>query len=331
VNFLVDGQQTASAALVNGVSSVSLTLAAGAHTVSAVYPATGNFAGSNGSVAVTVSDVALTVIYGAGQSAIYGSFFAQPLTVALKNAAGEPLAGQTVTFVTNGVALSSYSQVTNVSGEVSVVATAAEAGNLSVFALVGGALGAKFSLTGVQAPLTVSAGNLIVLQEHPIPKPSYTITGLANGDSPTVLTGAPVITTAATNASPAGIYPITVAAGKLANPNYERVCVPGSLTIAAPTAAASIAISSGNGQSAAQGTALGAPLTVLVKNSSGQPVSGTVVTFICNGATTFQNTVLTNASGLASVVAIPTRTGAVSVVAEVTGTGLSATFQETGN
>jgi sugar lactone lactonase YvrE len=331
VNFLVDGSQTAKGTLVNGIATVELTLPAGKHAVEAVYPATGNFLGSSGTVTVIVANVALTVTGGSGQTAAYGSMFAAPLSLVLKNSSGQPLAGQTITFVPFGVTLSSSSQVTDVNGNVSVFATAVSTGSLDVYAYYDGALGAWFPLSGIPAPLTVTAGNLIVLKGQAIPKPTYAISGLANGDSPTVLGGAPAFTVAATSASPAGVYPITVQPVKIANPNYQFLFLPGTLTIAAPTSAATIAISSGSAQTAKVGTALATPLSVLVRNASGQPVSGAIVTFIGNGITTSQSAVLTNASGLASVVAIPNRTGAVSVIAQVNGTALTVTLQGTGD
>jgi len=52
-----------------------------------------------------------------------------------------------------------------------------------------------------------------------------------DSDVPSVITGTPVITTAATQDSPPGVYPITISTGSLQAANYTFVFVPGTLTI----------------------------------------------------------------------------------------------------
>jgi hypothetical protein len=58
-----------------------------------------------------------------------------------------------------------------------------------------------------------------------------TTTGFVNGDTPTVVTGAPALTTTATSASPVGAYTITAAQGTLAAANYTFVFANGVLDI----------------------------------------------------------------------------------------------------
>jgi len=277
-----------------------------------------------------VSNAALTQRGGSGQTAVYGDPFASPLLVALKNGSGQPLAGQTITFLPAGVKLSSNSVTTDANGNALVFASAADAGSLSVLALYNGAVGTQFTLTGTKAPLTVAAGNLTVLKGQPIPRrltrfqdwPMATARGAG---------GAPVLTVSAVQGMSAGVYPITIRAGAMADPNYQFVFVPSLVTIVAASSAASISVSSGNAQSAAPGAPLPAPLTVLVKTASGQAVANALVNFSGNGLTLPLSAVLTNASGIASVVAYPSKTGALTATATVAGTTLSATFQETGN
>jgi subtilase family serine protease len=61
---------------------------------------------------------------------------------------------------------------------------------------------------------------------------SYSITGFLNGDTQSVVSGTPSITTTATPSSPVGAYPINATAGSLAAANYTFSFVPGTLTIA---------------------------------------------------------------------------------------------------
>jgi hypothetical protein len=63
---------------------------------------------------------------------------------------------------------------------------------------------------------------------------AYTITGFVNSDPSTVVTGAPSITTTATQTSPVGTYPITPTIGTLAAANYTFAFVPGVLTVTTP-------------------------------------------------------------------------------------------------
>ena len=67
--------------------------------------------------------------------------------------------------------------------------------------------------------------------------PAFTVTytGFVNGDTAAVLTGAPALSTTATAASPAGLYPITPAAGTLAAADYAFAFVPGTLTVVSVT------------------------------------------------------------------------------------------------
>jgi hypothetical protein len=94
------------------------------------------------------------------------------------------------------------------------------------FSLVNG------TLTVNRAGLTVTANNLSINYGAAIPALTYTMKGLVNGDTQaSATTGAPALTTTAIANSPAGSYPITVAAGTLAAANYSFGYVPGELAI----------------------------------------------------------------------------------------------------
>ncbi|HEX4007415.1 MAG TPA: alkaline phosphatase family protein [Acidobacteriaceae bacterium] len=78
------------------------------------------------------------------------------------------------------------------------------------------------------APLTVTATSLTRLYDLPNPTLSFKMTGLKNGNP---VSGAPLLSTAATASSPVAVYPIHIALGTLSSPNYKFVLVAGTLTI----------------------------------------------------------------------------------------------------
>jgi hypothetical protein len=88
------------------------------------------------------------------------------------------------------------------------------------------------SLTVIQATLTVTANNVskVYGAANPTFTPGYV--GFVNGDTTSVLTGAPILTNMATAASPVGSYPITAALGTLSATKYSFVFESGTLTVA---------------------------------------------------------------------------------------------------
>ncbi|HEY3837735.1 MAG TPA: Ig-like domain-containing protein, partial [Bryobacteraceae bacterium] len=95
--------------------------------------------------------------------------------------------------------------------------------------------------------------------------------------------------------------------------------------------AASIAIVSGSGQTAAVGSNFANPLVVVVKDAGSNPVSGATVTFAGTGVSFPSGaTATTNSSGQAQITAQPTVTGALTVTATVAGVSTPASFSETG-
>ncbi len=98
------------------------------------------------------------------------------------------------------------------------------------------------SLNVFAAPLTVTA-NLTATYGHVPALPASltpTISGFVNNDSPSVVTGAPALSTTATSTSSAGSYPVTIATGSLAAANYSFLFVPGTVTIQQAPATISI-------------------------------------------------------------------------------------------
>jgi len=180
----------------------------------------------------------------------YGGF--TTFTAALSSSSN-PIADATITFKLNGNVLgtattnafgvakssavllvgSSY----NVGTYGAAVGTGAEAnfdGNASFSASYG-----NNKLTINKASLTVAADNKSRLFGFPNPPLTAVYTGFVNHEGDTNgpfagsgVAGTPIITTSATQNSPVGTYPITIAAGTLVGGNnYEITLVPGTLTV----------------------------------------------------------------------------------------------------
>ncbi len=87
------------------------------------------------------------------------------------------------------------------------------------------------SQTVSPAKLTVTAEDQTVPFGSPSPILTVTYTGFVNGDTPSVLSGTPALSTTATQSSNVGTYPITVSQGSLSDANYQFTFVAGTLTI----------------------------------------------------------------------------------------------------
>ncbi len=90
------------------------------------------------------------------------------------------------------------------------------------------------SFTIFPAVLKVTANNLSIAYGLPLPTLTYMYSGFVNGESTSVVSGAPVLSTTATAGSNPGGYPITVSTGTLSATNYSFLYVNGTLTILGP-------------------------------------------------------------------------------------------------
>jgi len=111
-----------------------------------------------------------------------------------------------------------------------------------------------------------------------------------------------------------------------ANPDFALIPLQGTGT----DVATNLTNVGGSGQSAAYGSAFATRLSVLVQNASGAGVASAAVTFTGVGVKFASTTVLTNASGYASVLASAARVGSLTATARVAGVNTPATFTETG-
>ena len=210
------------------------TLSVGTHTITATYSGDGNYAGSSGSLTQTIAGppAAITVVSGGGQTTTYGTAFASPLVAKVTDLLGSPVPGATVTFSGAGLSFSPAIASTNSSGQVSVNVSYTNAGSFTASASVSGVSApANFPLTVNKAVLTVTANNASRAYGAANPAFTSTITGFLNGDTQSVVSGSPSLTTTATTSSSVGSYTITAAQGTLAAANYNFTFVNGALTI----------------------------------------------------------------------------------------------------
>ncbi len=97
------------------------------------------------------------------------------------------------------------------------------------------------TLTITKAPLKASVADYSREQGQENPVFEVLYEGFRNGDDASVLIAAPVATTSATAASPAGVYDITVSGGEAQN--YAFTYVGGKLTVTVPSGIASLVLS----------------------------------------------------------------------------------------
>jgi predicted outer membrane repeat protein len=84
------------------------------------------------------------------------------------------------------------------------------------------------------APLTVRVNNVSTVYGSPLPALTYRISGFVGGDNSSVVSGAPLIATAAASGANAGAYAITIAAATLNATNYDFPAadlIAGTLTV----------------------------------------------------------------------------------------------------
>jgi hypothetical protein len=87
------------------------------------------------------------------------------------------------------------------------------------------------TLTVNQAAISVTGASLAMTYGGTVPGLSYQLSGFLNGDTATVVSGAPVLASSVTAASPVGVYPIVISAGSLSAANYAFTAFNGTVTV----------------------------------------------------------------------------------------------------
>ena len=128
-------------------------LAAGSHTINAVYSGDTNYAASSGSMTEKIAGTASTIAVtsGGGQSAPVGTAFTNPVVVTVMDSNGIAVPGATVNFSGTGLSYSPAAAATDSSGQASTTATPTQGGALTGTATINGtSTSTTFSETGTQ-------------------------------------------------------------------------------------------------------------------------------------------------------------------------------------
>lgn len=166
------------------------------------------------------------------------------LTVTADNKSrGYGSANPTLTATLSGFVNGENSSVVSGAPSLSTTATLNSPANTYPITVTQGTLTAtNYDFTFVNGTLTVGKAILTFTAENKtkvfgaaLPELTYSVTGFLNGDTASVITGAPSLTTTATATSNVGQYPISIAAGSLAAANYDLAFVSGTLTVSKAT------------------------------------------------------------------------------------------------
>ncbi len=281
----------------SGVATLSTTtIPGGTDSLTATYPATGNFGTSTSSASsITVSKATQTITFAPIASRPYGS---APFAVTATSSAGSNY--QVTITVQSGPATIGGGTVT-LTGAGTVVLLASQAGDANYSAAT-----ATQSFQVTPAPLTVAANNATRAFGAANPTFSGTVTGAVNGDTFTES-----FTTTATTTSAVGSYPIVPAVTGANLASYTVNIVNGALSV---TGASTTTTLSAPG-TAAYGASVA--LTATVASTSGTP-SG-VVTFY-SGSTALGTGTL-NGSGVATLTTTTLPVGTDSLTASYAATG----------
>lgn len=235
---LLQSGQSATATIVAQASSSLANNSSLSNTVSISSSSAVDPNAANNSATATVNVVTLTptTLSVAPANGPFGGSALLSATLK-KSLDSTPVAGKSVAFTLNGVAVGSA--VTDATGLASLTTSIAGlaagtypgavvanfAGDTSFAASSGTA-----ALTVGPAVLTVTAADASRVYGDPNPTFAFTITGFVNGDTASVVSGSPNCTSVPPTSN-VGTYPISCTLGTLSSTNYSFVFVDGTLTV----------------------------------------------------------------------------------------------------
>jgi hypothetical protein len=251
-----------------------------------------------------------------GQTGAVGAALAQQVGVLLKDGAGNPVAGTSVTFTAgNGSSVSPATVATNASGQAMTTWTlGTAAGGASLTATSGTLTPATFSATATAGP----AAQLAKMNDgqsgtvgYPLAnKVGVTVTdSYGNPVSGVVVAFAgangSAVSPASVNTDASGVALTQWSMGTVAGPVSASATVgslaPASLSATAVAGPPAQVSKENDAQTGTVGAALALPVTLVVKDSYGNPVKDASVEFApANGSTVPAKYVLTTASGQAT-------------------------------
>ncbi|MDO8501179.1 MAG: pre-peptidase C-terminal domain-containing protein [Gemmatimonadaceae bacterium] len=271
------------------------------------------------SVATTLAANSSTSVTG-----VAGAVVTPPPSVIVKDQNGSPMGGATVTFAvaSGGGSVSGATITTDASGIATVGSwTLGPVPGENVLRATSGTLdGVAFAATstaGAAASLARNAGdNQTAAVGSAVPIPASVIVRDANGNPKSgvsvtfaVVSGGGSVTGAIVTTNASGIATVgswtlgPVAGANVLNATSGTLDSVAFTAISTAGAAASLAKNGGDNQTAAAGSAVPIPPSVIVKDAYGNPKSGISVSFavVSGGGSITGATAVTNAAGVATV------------------------------
>src|ERR1041385_3088141 len=272
------------------------------------------------------SGLALSIVSGNNQSALVGLPLTNPLVVKATDAFGSPVAGQQVnwTILSGGGVLGSATTTTGSDGTTQVLYTLGSvAGPATIRAALHSAptTAVQFTATALAAAASalsiVSGNNQSALVGLPLPAPLVVKATDAAGRAVsgaqvdwTIVSGGGLLGSATTTTGSDGTTQVLYTLGSVAGPATIRAALhnaPTALVQFTETALSAgsntLALVSGDNQSALVGLPLPAPLVVKATDAAGNPVSGVQVdwTILTGGGLLSSATTTTAPDGTAQV------------------------------
>jgi len=183
-----------------------------------------NYAFSYVSGTLTVTQASQTITFAAPASPV--TYGVSPISLSASASSG-----LAVTFSVSSGSCSVSGTTLTVTGASTCVVAANQAGNADYST----AATASHSIVVNAAVLTVTANNASRVYGTANPTFTASFSGFVNGDTSSVLSGAPSLTTTATPTSAPGSYTITSAAGTLGASNYTFSFASGTMTVTVAT------------------------------------------------------------------------------------------------
>jgi hypothetical protein len=300
----------------------------------------------------------IAVVSGGSQSAVVQGAFAAPLVAVVRDSTSFALPNVTVTFAAPSsagasAALGATSVTTNASGQASVTATAnTVAGTYAVAASAPGvgsaASFALANLAGVAAHIALTGGATqttvvgapfgapivaSVTDTFGNPVSGATVTFAAPGSGASAALATPMPSTSAQGLAQSTVIANTVAGNYSVSASIAAGASATTMLANTAGAPALVMLTSGSGQIALAGAAFASPLGVAVVDTYGNTVSGATVAFTAiaaagtgASATLTSGSAVTNAPGLASVLATANGSAGSYVVTAIAGGAPAASF-----
>jgi len=283
------------------ISNAGLLQALGQRGIITVTASTPNGVTDRATVVIVPPPSTITLVSGGGQTGTVGTSLAAPATVQVNAADGAGVPGVSVAFAApSGGQVGAASAVTDANGRASTTLTLGTVSGPQNFAVAAGSLSAIIPETanaGLPARIDAISGEsqadtirttlpplvVRVTDQFGNPVPGVVVTWTRNGNgslgSVTSATGTDGrATTSYTLGSVAGSEAVTASAGGLTS----HVVFAFQVAAGSPS---TVAVVSGNAQTAVVGTALPAPLVVRVLDDAGNAVGGATIRWTASNGT----------------------------------------------